>query len=365
MPASGHRAGAIRTLLELISRGFPTPAEHHMPAVFSVGGVQRPGIDPSPDAPLVAEVIKTFTDAYVGRVSIVRIFAGTLAADSQVHISGHLSQFTGEPADKDWHADHDEDTRGGAISRLMGSTLTPIGRATAGDIVAVSHLDTAETGDTISAADDPVVVEPWHFPHPLLPVALHAASIKDDDKLMRGLGRLQAENPTTQVVVDGETGQLVLWTMGEHQLDLLVDTLRNHRIRKVETERCCRPVGQANGTGRHVKQSGGHGQYGIVHIVIEPLGSGVGFEFVDEVVGGEVPRQFIPSVEKGVRAQMEKGVTGLDDWRHAPQWQGAGGLSSDAAFQNRALALRRGRLSERVCLEPSAGRRDGGRQASP
>src|SRR5690606_28429301 len=142
-----------------------------------------------------------------------------------------------------------------------------------------------------------------------------AASTKDEDKLMRGLARLQAENPTTQVVVDHETGQLVLWTMGESQLDLVLETLKERDGVEVETEPVRVAVhetvrAKATGIGRHVKQSGGHGQYAIAHITIEPLGEGGGFEFVDEVVGGAVPRQFIPSVEKGIRAQMEQGVTG-------------------------------------------------------
>lgn len=338
-----------REVLELICRGFPTPAQHHMPAAFTPAGAMVDLIDPSPDAPLVAEVVKTSTDAYVGRISLVRVFAGTLAPDTQVHISGHLAQFSGDEQDEQWHRGHDDDARAGAVSTMVGGRLVPVARADAGDIVAVAHLDSAETGDTLSDPNAPVVVEPWSFPHPLLPVAIRAASSKDEDRLMRGLARLQAENPTTQVVVDTETGQLVLWAMGESQLDLLLDTLSQRDGVPVVTEPVRVAVHEtvratAQGIGRHVKQSGGHGQFAIAHITIEPLGEGGGFEFVDEVVGGAVPRQFIPSVEKGIRTQMEQGVTGypMVDIRVRLTGGKAHSVdSSDSAFQTAgAMALK-------------------------
>jgi elongation factor G len=164
---------------------------------------------------------------------------------------------------------------------------------------------------------------------------------RDEDKLVKAIGRLQAENPSAMIVTDPVTHQLVLWTMGDKQLEILLDSLRARGGVEVETEpvkvalhETVRAV--AKGTGRHVKQSGGHGQFAIAHIVIEPLPEGGGFEFVDEVVGGAVPRQFIPSVEKGIRAQLEKGVDGnpmvdvrvrlVDGKAHSVD-------SSDAAFQ--------------------------------
>src|SRR5690606_19544295 len=116
-------------------------------------------IEPDADGPLVAEVIKTTTDAYVGRVSVVRVFSGTLRPDSQVHISGHLAQFTGDPRDEEWHRGHDFDARVGALSTMFGGKLTPASRAVAGDVVAVTSLEAAETGDTLSDPDKPVVVE--------------------------------------------------------------------------------------------------------------------------------------------------------------------------------------------------------------
>ncbi len=362
VPVSPLDGSGTAELLELVCRAFPSPAAGATPSAYGTNGGTRPALDPSPDAPLVAEVVKTTSDAYVGRISVVRVFAGTLRPDSTVHVSGHLAQFSGRDEDAVWHADHDEDERSGAISTMLGAGLTTVGEARAGDIVAVAHLAHAETGDTISDAAQPVVVEPWDFPHPLLPVAIRARSSIDEDKLVKGLARLQAENPSAMVLVDPETHQLVLWTMGDQQLELLLDGLRTRAGIDVDIEPVKVAVHEtvraiAKGTGRHVKQSGGHGQFAICHIVVEPLGVGEGFEFVDEVVGGSVPRQFIPSVEKGVRAQLDKGVTGypmvdvrvrlVDGKSHSVD-------SSDAAFQTAgALALREAAAAAGVqLLEP-------------
>lgn len=362
IPSNPHTGLGARETMELITWGFPSPAQHHMPDAFTPAGAAADPVEPDPDGPLVAEVIKTTTDAYVGRISVVRVFSGTLRPDSQVHVSGHLAQFTGDARDETWHAGHDEDVRVGNISTMFGGKLTQVDQARAGDIVAVTNLEAAETGDTLSEPENPVVVEPWVFPHPLLPVAIRAKATKDEDKLMRGLARIQAENPTTQVIVDSETSQLVLWTMGESQLDLVLDTLKERDGVEVETEPVRVAVqetvrAKANGIGRHVKQSGGHGQYAIAHVTIEPLGQGGGFEFVDEVVGGAVPRQFIPSVEKGIRTQMEQGVNGypMVDIRIRLTGGKAHSVdSSDAAFQMAgALALKEAATAAGIqLLEP-------------
>lgn len=339
----------VPELIEVIGRGLPHPEEHVLPPVYSPAGADRAPLTGSAEGPLVAEVVKTTTDPYVGRISIVRVFSGTLLPDVPVHVSGHFARFSGHPEDESWHAEHDLDERAGAISRPLGGTLTTVGRAVAGDIVSVARLAHAETGDTLSDPADPAVLAPWEMPEPLLPVAISARTSSEEDKLVQGLARLQAEDPTVRVEVNPATGQLLMWTMGEQQLEVLLDRLRSRAGLevvvspvRVAIRETIRQAG--SGLGRHVKQSGGHGQYAVAQIEVEPLPEGGGFEFVDRVVGGAVPRQFIPSVEKGIRAQLDKGVTGhpMVDLRVTLVGGKAHSVdSSDAAFQLAgSLALR-------------------------
>ncbi|MFZ5869027.1 MAG: elongation factor G, partial [Actinomycetota bacterium] len=349
MPVVATTGLGAAELLDLMVRGFPSPLEHPLPAVTTPDGEPREAITCDPAGPLVAEVVKTTTDPYVGRVSVVRVFSGTLVPDVPIHVSGHFSRFSHRDSDSDWHPDHDVDERAGAVSRPLGGKLTPIDRGVAGDIVAVARLSRAETGDTLSDPAAPALMEPWLMPEPLLPVAVTANSSSDEDRLSQGLARLQAEDPTVRVEMNPETHQMVLWTMGEAHLDVLLDRLKRSGV-EVTSE----PVkvamretfaGKAEGHGRHVKQSGGHGQYAVADIEVEPLPEGSGFEFVDRVVGGAVPRNYIPSVEKGVRAQMAKGVAAgypVVDLRVTLVGGRAHSVdSSDAAFQTAgALALK-------------------------
>ncbi len=340
-------------ILELITRGFPSPLEHPMPPATTPSGNPRAPLTCDPDGPLLAEAIKTTTDPYVGRVSLVRIFSGRLRPDSTLHVSGHFASDLG-------HVDHDVDERVGAVSSPLGKHLRTVSQGVAGDIVSVAKLTRAETGDTLSSKEEPLLMEPWVMPDPLLPVAIVAHSKADDDKMSQGLGRLVAEDPTMRLEKNAETGQLVLWCMGEAHVDVLLDRLRNRygiAVDSVPVRVSLRETfaGPSKGHGRLVKQSGGHGQYAVCDIEVEPLPPGSGFEFVDKVVGGSVPRQFIPSVEKGVRQQMGRGVaagyplvdirvTLLDGKSHSVD-------SSDMAFQHAGgLALREAAAASGVSL---------------
>ncbi len=343
-------------LLEVMTQGFPSPLEHPIPPVTSVDSRPRGPLTCDPSGPLVAEVVKTTTDPYVGRISLVRVFSGTLRPESVVHVSGHFLADRG-------HEDHDLDERVGTLSSPVGKTQRPIGQCIAGDICAVAKFTRAETGDTVSDKDDPLLMEPWVMPDPLLPVAIVAKSKADEDKLSQGLARLVAEDPTLRLEMNPETHQLVLWTMGEAHVEVLLSRLKDRygvEVESVPLRVSLRETfgAPARGHGRHVKQSGGHGQFAVCDIEVEPLPSGSGFEFTERVVGGAVPRQFIPSVEKGVRAQLERGVaagypvvdlrvTLVDGKAHSVD-------SSDMAFQTAgALALKEAAKATQIhLLEP-------------
>ena len=347
LPVCSSTGVGATELLDMIVAGFPSPLEHPLPEVFSPEGKLGPAISCDPDGPLVAEVVKTTSDPYVGRVSLVRVFSGTIRPDMTVHVSGHFTSFFGDDSS---HEDHDEDERIGALSTPLGKQQRPTDKVVAGDVCAIGRLTRAETGDTLSDKERPLVLKPWSMPEPLLPLAVEARAKADEDKLSQGLQRLGAEDPTLRIEHNTETHQIVLWCMGEAHADVVLDRLGNRfgaTVDQIELRVPLRETfaGKSKGHGRHVKQSGGHGQYAVCDIEVEPLPQGSGFEFVDKVVGGAVPRQFIPSVEKGVRAQMERGVgsgypvvdirvTLTDGKSHSVD-------SSDMAFQTAgALALR-------------------------
>ena len=335
LPVCATSGLGLAELLEILSGGFPSPVELDPPATMTLGGAPGPSLNCDPDGPLVAEVVRTSVDPYLGRLSILRIFSGTITPESQIHISGHGGGERGHP-------DHDADERVGQLHSPLGATLRPIDRAIAGDICAIGRLGTAETGDTVSDKASPLLIEPWAMPEPLLPIAVQAATRADEDALAKALGRLSAGDPTVRVERHPETNQLVLWCLGEAHADVVLDRLRSTgahvdtvplRIALCETF-----TAEARGHGRLVKQSGGHGQYAVCDVVVSPLPRGSGVQFAEKVVGGAVPSQFIGSVEKGARAQLAHGLDGdhipvtdvlvtlVDGKSHSVD-------SSDAAFQ--------------------------------
>ncbi|MDZ5620255.1 elongation factor G [Nocardioides sp. HM23] len=355
VPVCAQSGTGLTELLDLCVRAFPSPPEHAPPEVFTPEGRSAAAVTCDPAGPLVAEVVKTTSDPYLGRVSLVRVFSGTLNPDASVHVSGHFASFGTEG-----HEDHDEDERIGALAFPSGSQQVLAPTVLAGDIAIVGRLSRAETGDTLSSPDQPRVLRPWSLPDPLLPIAIEAATRSDEDKLSAALSRLAAEDPSLRVHNNAETGQLVIWVMGEAHAEVALERLRERYGVTVEQRELVIPLrecftGPAKGHGRHVKQSGGHGQYAVCDIEVEPLPEGSGFEFVDKVVGGSVPRQFIPSVEKGVRAQMQRGVrlgypvvdlrvTLTDGKAHSVDssdmaFQTAGGLALRDAAEQAGIAL--------------------------
>jgi elongation factor G len=355
IPVCAETRLGLDALLEVLTSAFPSPLEHPLPVVTGVDGSAREPLTCDPTGPLVAEVVKTTIDSYVGRVNLVRVFSGTLKPESVVHVSGHGMAERGHP-------DHDTDERFAHLYSPLGSTLREVNGCIAGDICAITKSASAETGDTIAAKDNPLLMAPWEMPEPLLPVAIVAKTRSDEDALAKNLGRLVAGDPTMRLERNAETHQLVLWCMGEAHADVVLDRLRAGGV-DIDTEPVRVALREtfvtgAHARGRHVKQSGGHGQYGVCEIDVEPLPRGSGFEFVDKIVGGSIPHNYIPSVEKGVRAQMERGVvagypvvdlrvTLVDGKAHSVD-------SSDAAFQTAgSLALREAaEKAQTALLEP-------------
>ncbi|HEU5472871.1 MAG TPA: elongation factor G-like protein EF-G2 [Actinophytocola sp.] len=352
IPVCAATGLGLAEVLEALAGAFPSPLEHGIPNVTDPQGNPQGKLTADPNGPLAAEVIRTSVDSYVGRVSLVRVFSGTLRPERPVHVSGHGMAERG-------HEDHDVDERVAHIYSPLGANLREVPYCVAGDVCALTKVTSAETGDTVSAPDKPLLMTPWQMPEPLLPVAIVAKTRSDEDALSRNLNRLVAGDPTLRLERNAETHQLVLWCMGEAHADVVLARLRAGGA-DVDTE----PVrvalretfaGKARGHGRHVKQSGGHGQYAVCDIEVEPLPVGGGFEFLDKVVGGSVPHQFIGSVEKGVRAQLTKGLVGgfpvvdlrvtlFDGKAHSVD-------SSDAAFQTAgALALKDAASNGRISL---------------
>lgn len=335
LPVCAASGLGLAELLDGMVRGFPSPLRRRPALATDLSGHHPRDLAADPDAALAADVVHTSADAYVGRVSLVRVFSGTLRPDRPVHVAGRGMAERGHP-------DHDADERLAHVHSPLGAALTEIGSCAAGDICALTKLGSAETGDTLSDPHDPLLVEPWPMPEPLLPVAVVAHDRSVEDALARNLNRLVAADPGLRLERDDETHQLVLWCTGEAHADVVLQRLREGGA-DVDTEPVRVRMRQtfaapAAGHGKHVKQSGGHGQYAVVDIEVEPLQRGAGIEFAERVVGGAVPRQFITSVEKGVLAQAARGltegmplvdvrVTLVDGKAHSVD-------SSDAAFQS-------------------------------
>ena len=245
---------------------------------------------------LAALVFKTVSDPFIGRLSYLRAFRGEIHSDSHV-----------------WNQTHQKDERIGQLYMMRGKTQEPAAVISLGDIGVVVKLSETGTGDTLTHKDHPVILKRPHFPEPLYSMAIQPKNKADLDKLSPSLHRIVEEDPTLSVHREATTGEMILAGLGESHLEIACErmtrkfgvsvTLSPPRVPYRETIR-----GRARAEGRHVKQSGGHGQYGVCWVEVEPLERGAGFEFVDKIVGGVVSHNFRPAVEKGIREAMEEGV---------------------------------------------------------
>ena len=337
----------VQPLLDAVVDYLPSPLD--MPDVIGHHTKTDEEVTRSPkdDEPMSALVFKIVTDPYVGRLAYIRIYSGVIKKGSTY-----------------LNSTQEKRERVGRLLRMYADHREDVDELRAGDIGAILGLKQSYTGDTLSDMNNPIVLETISFPDPVISVAIEPKTLADQDKMSEALQKLAEEDPTFKVRVDDETGQTIISGMGELHLDILVDRmLREFKVqanvgnpRVAYHETITKAVPEAE--YKFVKQTGGHGQYGHVVLRIEPLESGSGFEFAEEVKGGAIPREYIPSVEKGVREAVESGVvsgypmtdlkvTLIDGSSHEVD-------SSDMAFRTAAIfAIREGVPKGRpVLLEP-------------
>lgn len=283
----------IQSLLNFIVDELPSPAD-----VESIEGTNKNGeIETrNADDTFCALVFKTLADPYVGKLTYFRVFSGAVKSDS------HLYNVT-----------RDKDERVGQVYFLRGKNQEATAEVCAGDIGAVAKLQDTETGDTLCDKTKPIVLKPLVFPEPVYTLAVKAKTKADEDKLGPALHKLSEEDPTFKIMRDPNTGQSLMSGMGDTHLDIVVERLKRKFGVAVETDtpkiayRETIAAG-ASAQGRHKKQSGGRGQFGDCWVKFEPLPRGGGYEYVDAIVGGAIPRQFIPSVDKGIKEALTRGI---------------------------------------------------------
>jgi elongation factor G len=286
----------VQAMLDAVVEFLPSPLDIPAPVATSLKTDEPEQLTVADNAPFVALAHKIVADPFVGRLTYLRVYSGTLAKGSYTYNAakgkrervGRLLQM---------HANHRED----------------IDQIYAGDICAVVGLKDTFTGDTLCDPEHPVVLESIQFPQPVIAIAIEPKTKADQDKMGIALNRLAEEDPTFRVHTDEESGQTIIEGMGELHLEVIVDRMfREFKVEanvgrpQVAYRETIRQKAQAE--GRFIRQTGGHGQYGDVYIRVEPLERGKGFEFVNGIVGGTVPREFIKPTEEGVREALETGV---------------------------------------------------------
>ncbi|MHB1325494.1 MAG: elongation factor G [Thermoleophilia bacterium] len=285
----------INLLLDLLVDAIPSPAKHGAFKAIDASSGDEIELECKPDAPLAAFVFKTLADPFSGRINVMRVYSGELKSDSNVY----------NPITK-------TKERVGKLLRLQGKDNSPVDTLGPGDIGAVAKLKATNTGDSLCSETNQITFPALQFPNPVMSFAVEPKSKGDDEKIGTSLRRFQEEDPTLVVKRDPQTNELIVSGLSQVHVEVVVDrmkdrfgvevTLKPPRVPYLETIR--KP---AQSQGKYKKQTGGRGQYGDCWLKVEPLASGDGFEFVDKVVGGVIPRGFIPAVEKGVIEAMKEG----------------------------------------------------------
>jgi len=291
---SALRNIGISLMLDAINSYLPSPKERDVAVVGGSG--KQETLEPSQDAPLAALVFKTSADPYVGKLTYFRVYHG--AIDSNSHV---------------WNAARGEAERIGQLFSLRGKTQEPVSQVRSGDIGAVAKLSITGTGDTLCNRDKPVKIAPILFPEPIFNEAVYPKTKADLDKLGVALSRLTEEEPTLWVHRDSDTSETILSGLGETQLEVAAEKMLSKFGVGVSLETPKVPYRETvtiptKSEYKHKKQTGGHGQYGHVLLELEPLPRGSGCEFAARVVGGRIPKNYIPAVEKGVNEAVHEGV---------------------------------------------------------
>ena len=290
MTGSALQNTGISQLLDAINNYLPSPTQKE---VVTEDGE---AIEMSPEAPLAALVFKTSADPYVGKLTYFRVFSGAIDSNCQV-----------------WNATQGDTERIGQIFTLRGKTQEPVDRVGVGDIGAVAKLGITNTGDTLSSQNKPLKLAPTTFPEPVFSVAVHPKTKADLDKLGTALTRLTEEDLTLRVSRDADTGETILSGLGDTQLEVAAEKMQRKFGVGVDLKTPKVPYKEtitqpAKAEYKHKKQTGGHGQYGHVLLELELLPRGSGNEFANRIVGGAIPRNYIPAVEKGVNEAIKEGV---------------------------------------------------------
>ncbi len=296
LAGSASNAIGAAELLDAIVDFLPSAGEGRSEEAASPDGTGSAALDGDPNGPLAALVFKTTADPFVGRLSLFRVYNGTLKSDSQL-----------------WNATAREAERVGQVFVTRGKEQEPVDELGPGDIGAAPKLSSVLTGHTLSSRDNPLVMEAITFPSPVFHVSVSPKSQADLDKLTGALARIAEEDPSLQVIRSPETQELLLAGLGDSHVEVAVEKMArkfgveiNLNLPKVPYRETINSTTRVE--YRHKKQSGGHGQFGHVWLEIGPQDRGGGFEFASTVVGGSVPREYIPSVEKGVVKAMDAGV---------------------------------------------------------
>ena len=294
---SAFKNKGVQTMLDAVVDYLPSPLDVPPVEGTAVGDPTQVLTRRASDSePFSALVFKIMTDSYVGQLAFFRVYSGKLAAGESVY---NVAKGRKE--------------RIGRLLRMHANKREEIQEIFAGDIAAAVGLKTVQTGDTICDDDSPIVLESITFPTPVIQLAVEPKTKADQEKLGMAIQKLAQEDPTFRVATDPETGQTILSGMGELHLEIIVDRMMrefgvgaNVGKPQVAYRETIRKPAEAE--GRHVKQSGGRGQYGVVKIKVEPLPAGSGFEFVNEIYGGSIPKEFIKPIEAGMREALEGGV---------------------------------------------------------